>query len=312
MVTYRCRDEARACLESVHERTRGVTFEVIVLDNASADGTAEMIRSEFPHVRLVELSQNIGFAAGVNRATDEAQGEYVMMLNPDAVVHEGAVEALVRFAGENPGHGLYGGRTLWPDGTVCPGSCWGLPTLWSLSCFATLLSTIFKNSRLFDPESLGRWKRDSVREVDVVTGCMLVVPQTVWRSLRGFDERFFMYGEDADLAMRAARKGLRPIITPDAVITHKVGVSSSTRSDKLVLLLSGKATFVRKHWPTGRRHVGLALLWAGVGLRAALGKLPGPMATGAQWIPVWRARGEWLHGYPAVRADVEADAASRG
>ena len=106
--------------------------------------------------------------------------------------------------GTNPGHGLYGGRTLWPDGTVCPGSCWGKPSLWSLFCFSTLLSTVFKGSRVFDPESLGGWQRDTVREVDIVTGCLLLAPREVWDELGGFDERFFMYGEDGDLALRAA------------------------------------------------------------------------------------------------------------
>ena len=110
-------------------------------------------------------------------------GRVLLLLNPDSVVHEGAVRELVEFARVNPGHGLYGGRTLWPDGTVCPGSCWGKPSLWSLFCFSTLLSTVFKGSRVFDPESLGGWQRDSVREVDIVTGCLLLAPREVWDEL---------------------------------------------------------------------------------------------------------------------------------
>ena len=135
-----------------------------------------------------------------------------------------------------------------------------------------MLSTAFKGSRLFDPEAIGGWKRDTVREVGIVTGCLLLAPRALWRELGGFDTRFFMYGEDADLGMRAWARGLRPAITPDAVITHEIGVSSASRPDKLVLLFRGKATLLRKHWSPGRRRAGIALLQLGVGVRALLAR----------------------------------------
>ena len=269
-----------------------------MLDNDSGDGTAEMVGAEFPDVRLLALDENLGFAAGVNRAAEEARGEYVLLLNPDTVVHDGALDSLVGFARAHPEHGLYGGRTLDPDGTVNPGSCWAQPSLWSLVCFATMLSTAFKGSRLFDPEAIGGWKRDTVREVGIVTGCLLLAPRALWRELGGFDTRFFMYGEDADLGMRAWARGLRPAITPDAVITHEIGVSSASRPDKLVLLFRGKATLLRKHWSPWRRRVGIALLLLGVGVRALL-------ARSGPWPAVWAARRSWVEGYAAA-----ADAAA--
>jgi GT2 family glycosyltransferase len=302
IVTYRCRDAARACLASLSGADS--SQEIVVLDNASGDGTVEMVRSEFPGVRLVASEENLGFALGCNRAAEEARGEYILLLNPDTVVHEGAVENLVAFARAHPEHGLYGGRTLDPDGSVNPGSCWGAPTLWSLFCFATLLTSAFKRTRLFDPESLGGWKRDTVREVDIVTGCLLLAPRTLWEELGGFDTRFFMYGEDADLSLRAAALGYRPAITPDAVVTHEIGVSSSTREDKLMLLFRGKATLLRKHWRGLRLRLGLLLLSAGLGLRSLLSRGPGP----SPWTQVWRNRSDWLAGYPEQEA---AEAAPR-
>lgn len=271
-----------------------------MVDNASDDGTVEMIRAEFPGTRLIALERNLGFAGGVNLAAESAGGEHLLLLNPDTVVHEGAVASLVAFARERPGAGLYGGRTLKPDGRVDPGSCWGQPSLWSLFCFATLLSTVFKSSRVFDPESLGGWERDSVREVGIVTGCLLLAPRAVWRRLGGLDLRFFMYGEDADLALRAWAAGYRPAITPAAVVTHEVGVSSASRPDKLTMLMRGKVTLLRKHWRSPRRELGIGLLLAGVALRAAApaaltGKNGG--RPGA-WREVWRARRGWLEGYP--------------
>jgi N-acetylglucosaminyl-diphospho-decaprenol L-rhamnosyltransferase len=295
IVTYRCRDAARACLASLRE-TVALSHDVVVLDNASGDGTVELVREEFPGVRLIASEENLGFALGCNRAAAEARGEYLLLLNPDTVAHEGAVENLVAFARAHPEHGLYGGRTLDPDGSVNPGSCWGAPTLWSLFCFATLLTSAFKRTRLFDPESLGGWKRDTVREVDIVTGCLLLAPRTLWQELGGFDPRFFMYGEDADLSLRAAALGYRPAITPDAVVTHEIGVSSAAREDKLLLLFRGKATLLRKHWHGLRLRLGLGLLAGGLGLRSLLSRGRGGQPS--PWTQVWRSRDDWLAGYP--------------
>ena len=309
IVSYECRDEVRECLRSLARYPGSVSSETVVVDNGSTDGTAEMIAAEFPAVHLEALPENVGFGAGTNRAAAIARGDYLLLLNPDTVVHPTTLDAIVAFARRHPDYGFYGGRTLNPDGTVHPGSCWGKPTLWSTFCFATMLSSVFKRSRVFNPESLGRWQRDSVREVDIVTGCLLLTRRSLYQELGGFDERFFMYGEDVDLAFRATRLGFRHVITPEAVVTHVIGVSSSTRSDKLVLLLRGKATLFRKHWPPGKRELGLGFLWCGIGLRTMIASLlrrrgrDGSIAS--VWRPVWRARSEWLEGYadsPATHA----------
>jgi GT2 family glycosyltransferase len=304
IVTYKCREAARDCLASIYQTTTGVDFEVIVLDNASEDGTVEMVRSEFPDVKLIASGENLGFAGGCNRAAAEAGGDYVFLLNPDTVLHEGTVAHLVAFARNRPENGIYGGRTVRPDGVLDPGSCWAAPSLWSLFCFATLLTTAFRGSRLFDPEVMGGWKRDSVREVDIVTGCLLLVTRSHWEALGGFDLRFFMYAEDADLSLRARAMGLRPIVTPDAVVTHEVGVSSKAHSDKLILLSSGKATLLRKHWHGLRLRLGLSLLAAGAGVRALLGFARGRWGgSGSDWRRVWRERRSWLAGYPEAPKD---------
>ncbi len=293
LVAYECRDELDACLRSIAAATEGLAVEVVVVDNASSDGTDELIAREFPDVRLVALPENVGFARGVNTAAEEATGRYLLLLNPDTIVHDdGGVRRLLGFARSHREYGLFGGRTLWPDGTLCPGSVWGGPTLWSHVCFATLLSSVFKGSRIFDPESLGSWQRDDVRKVGVVTGCLLLVSREDWGALGGFDERFFMYGEDVDLSLRARGRGRPPVFVPEIEITHAVGASSESTPGRKVLVMKGKATVVRKHFGPFRRVVALALLQVGVGLRAALGITP--------WREVWRSRRDWVGGYPAA------------
>ncbi|MBN9141838.1 MAG: glycosyltransferase family 2 protein [Micrococcales bacterium] len=292
IVNYNTAEATAACLASLHGEP--IDAEIVVVDNGSVDGSVELLRERFPDARIIAAGENLGFAAGVNRGADASTGERILLLNPDTLVRRGSLTALLAFADAHPDHRVYGGRTLRPDGTLDPSSCWGEPSLWSLICFATGLSTVFHRSRIFDPESLGRWQRDSVREVPVVTGCLLLIAREDWRALGGMDERFFLYGEDADFSRRARAAGMRPVVVPRAVIVHEVGGSTSSSGRKMCLVMAGKATDARLRWSPGRARLAITLLQAGAGLRAALGK--------ESWREVWRRRDEWSPGYPEARA----------
>lgn len=301
IVSYNTKRHIESCLRSVFERRAAVRQQVIVVDNASADDSIAMIRETFPEVDVVGSSENLGFARAVNLAARRANAEFLLLLNPDTVILDNAVDTIVEFARSNPGLGLYGGRAVRFDGSLEPSSCWALPTLWSLAMFATGLSTLAKGNRWLDPESMGNWQRDTVREVGMVTGCFLLVPSSVWRELGGFDARYFMYGEDADLATRARVAGYRPTICPDAVIVHEVGKASATKGAKLLLSCTGSATLLRTHWRGPRRAVGLRLFVAGVGLRAMAARLAGVLRKGNRgnaWPEVWKERRRWIAGYP--------------
>ena len=303
IVSYNTAALTERCIDSLMTEVRDATFEVIVLDNASSDGSSERIRTRFPGVRLMTSPTNVGFARGVNLAASVANGEFLLLLNPDTEVLGGAVQSLVAFARAHPRHGIYGGRTFAPDGSVDPRSCWGRPTLWSFFCFASGLRTAFARSPLFDPESLGRWERDSVREVPVVTGCLCLVHRDVWRQLGGFDPRYFMYGEDTDLCLRAGSLGWRPVITPTAEITHVVGASSATRLDKKIMVMRGKATLARRHFPGVRARIAVTLLAAGAALRGLAPTLGRASESRTSWREVWRRRADWVDGYPEFVGD---------
>lgn len=207
IISYNTRELTLACLESVYAQTAGVSFEVIVVDNASIDGSAAAVAERFPQCRLVALEKNVGFAGGNNLAAKHATGRYLLLLNPDTVVLENAAGRAVRFADEHADAGIVGGRTFFGDGSLNRNSCHGAPTPWSLFCMGTGLSSLLRRSGWFNPEGLGSWKRDSVRSVDAVTGCFLLIRRELWEKLGGFDESFFMYGEDTDLCQRAWRAG---------------------------------------------------------------------------------------------------------
>jgi N-acetylglucosaminyl-diphospho-decaprenol L-rhamnosyltransferase len=300
VVNYNTREATSACLASVLETTVGLDVEIIVVDNGSIDGSAAALRERFPSVVVLEAGENLGFARGVNLGARAATGTWLLLLNPDTISLPGSLEALVGFAETHPQYGVFGGRTLRPDGSVDPSSCWGAPTVWSLTTFATMLSTAFKRSRVFDPESLGAWDRDSVREVPIITGCLLLIRRSEWERLGGLDEEFFLYGEDSEFSLRAGREGLRRVIVPDAVIVHAVGGSSDPGGAKGCMVLAGKVTYLRRTWSPTRARIGVGLLVAGVGVRAGLERMSG--RSRAPWSTVWRRRADWVEGYPKAEA----------
>ena len=310
MVGYRTRAELARCLPSLFAASEGLGVEVVLVDNASGDGTAAWVAEAFPQVNLIALEENIGFGRAVNLAAEIASGDHVLLLNPDTEVRPGALDALLRFARAHPRAGLVGGRTLTDEGATEPSSCWGRPTRWSTFCFATGLSTAFSRSPRFNPESMPGWARDDSREVGVITGCLLLASMDTWRALGGFDPRFFMYGEDTDLSLRARAAGYHPMITPEAEVVHTIGASSA-RTNRRVMIMRGKATVAVKHWPGLQGRLMVSLLAAGVGLRAGLDAAARAVRRGgdeSEWAGTWKRRSEWLAGYPPVEADLATSA----
>lgn len=299
IVSYNTRERTLECVRSVLAHPPAPATEIVVVDNNSADGSADAIELEFPNVTVLRSGGNLGFARAVNLGAAVTTSDYLLLLNPDAVARPGALSALLTFARAHPEHGVYGGRTFREDGELDPSSCWGAPTLWSLACFALGLSTAFAGSAVFDPESLGRWQRDTVREVPIVTGCLLLVTRADFFSIGGMDERFFLYGEDAEFSLRAARAGMRPVIVPDATIVHAVGASTGARGRKMTMVLAGKVTLLRSAWSPTRARLGVGMLVAGVRLRAALETLT--RRRDRMWTHAWEHRADWLPGYPAAR-----------
>ncbi len=301
IVTYNSEGQIAECLQTLIEQRQTIRQEVIVVDNNSQDETVSIIRENFPQVRLFTPNKNLGFAKAVNFAAQQTRANYLLLLNPDTAVLDHAVDRVHAFAQKNPQYGFYGGRTLKEDGeTLERSSCWGQPTTWSLFLFATGLSTLFRHNSFLDPESLGPWKRDSVREVGVITGCFLLVQRDAWLKVGGFDENFWLYGEDVDLAMTARKAGYHPVITPDAVTIHEVG-QSSTSAQKMIWLHRGKVSLIKKHWSGASLPLALSFLKAGVFLRYMIYSLKGSHQN--QWVQGWKRKTEWQDGHPELTKD---------
>lgn len=311
VVSYNTKAMTLDCLRSVEAETR-TPHEVIVFDNVSPDGSAAAIAEAFPparhpDIRLIASTENHGFAKGNNIAARDARGEYLLLLNPDTLILDGAIDKLMAFAARTPEAGIWGGRTLTGDGMLDPSCAFDDQTFWSIITRLLGLSVLFPGSRLFNPEFYGAWPRDSEREVGVIMGCFLLIRREIWDALGGFDLSFVMYGEEADLCRRARDRGLaRPRLTPEAEIIHFGGASSPKLSSDS-LKLKARVTLARRYLRPWQRPLGVGM----IRIWPLTRKLTGGIAawlTGhdhfreaaARWGAVWENRGAWRDGFPLI------------
>lgn len=302
IVNWNTKAMTLACLESVMAQTREARFEVILVDNGSTDGSVEAIARAFPMVRLIAEPKNLGFAAANNIAAHKARGRYLLLLNSDTVVLDGAIDQLVAFARRHPSAHIWGGRTIFTDGRLNPTSVWGRITGWSAVSFALGLRGLWPKSQFFNPEGLGGWARDTVRRVDIISGCFFLIERRFWEALGGFDPAFFMYGEEADLCARARTAGATPMMAPKAVIVHYGGASAASHATKIAYVMGARIGLIRRHLSGPEREVARLATIAHVALRAlgfgfAALFLPRRFAVPArEWQRAWQGRAQWRSG----------------
>jgi GT2 family glycosyltransferase len=222
IVNWNTRGLLADCLEAVFADPESCDWELLVVDNASMDGSAEMLRSRFPQVKLIANSTNQGYVGGNNLALQAATGQQLLLLNSDTIVEAGALTRLTRFLAGEPKAGAVGPKLLNRDGTLQL-SCGIPPSFWS-ECVSKLLL-----HKLLPFFKLGRWKHDEIREVGWVTGACLLVRREVLNRVGTFDENLFMFYEDLDLCMRIRAAGWGIFYVPESRICHLGG--QSTRQD---------------------------------------------------------------------------------
>jgi N-acetylglucosaminyl-diphospho-decaprenol L-rhamnosyltransferase len=294
VVTYNTRELAGPLLGDLRRELSGRPgSEVVVIDNASTDGSADAVAADFPEFELRRFDTNVGFARAVNAGAQGARTRWLLLVNPDARVDEGAIGRLLDAAAAKPAHGLYGGRFVDVRRGTNEDSVAVLPSLANLASFATGLAPILR--RLGWRAGPARLANSAVDvEVDALPGTFLLAETEAWQEIGGFDERFFMYAEDLDLCVRMAATGRRPLYVPAAGIRH-IGGASSTSGRKEVLQLTSLTTFVRTHWSPAAAAAGCRLLMIGVGLRRTA-RLPFRTPEG-RWETAWRERNRWLAGW---------------
>lgn len=279
IVNWNTREHLRACLRSIFSYSPGEPFEVWVVDNASSDGSVQMVREEFPQVHLIANTQNLGYGRANNQALRQARGEFALILNSDVEVMPGALQALIDFMRQHPDAHAAGGQLILPDGRV-QFSCSDRLTLWAVFCEQSLLAKAFPRSRLFGGYTLSWWSYDSVREVEQVVGACLMLRRQPDGSFPLFDERYFMYAEDTELCHRIRQAGGRIYYVPHARFKHHLGASSeqeSVRTEMVKAYNRSRILFFREVYgvwsvPIYRLLIAMGallrmLLWMGAWLR---------------------------------------------
>jgi len=258
IVSWNVRDLLRRCLRSVGSEQSAVNsqpfsvhcsrfIEVLVVDNASSDGTVEMLRAEFPGVRVMANAENVGFTRGNNEALAEAQGRYLFLLNPDTELRPGALQALIDYMEAHPRVGIVGPRLFYGDGTP-QSSRRRFPTLATAFLESTKLQQWFPRNRVLTRYYMLDTSDDATQEVDWVNGSAMFVRRQVYEQIGGFDEAFFMYSEELDWCYRAKQAGWQVVYLPTAQVTHYEGKSSEqVVASRDIYFHSSKIRFFRKY-----------------------------------------------------------------
>jgi GT2 family glycosyltransferase len=226
IVSWNAKHYLLDCLRSLNSSAPGKNIQIIVVDNASTDGSPEAVEEDFPAVHLVRNETNRGFAAANNIGIERSTGKYVCLINSDVVVLENCLEQLCDYMDTNPAIGMLGPRILNPDMTL-QSSCRRFPTLWNNFCTATGISRLFGQTSFLSGEHMLFFKHDVVRRVNVLVGCFLMVRREALNQVGLLDERFFIYAEDIDWSKRFWDAGWEVVFFPNAQAIHYRGGSSS-------------------------------------------------------------------------------------
>lgn len=222
ILNYNTKDLTRTCLTTLLASRLGqYTMEVIVCDNGSEDGSADMIAEEFPHVILVKNGKNLGFAAGNNPGIRRAKGRFVLLLNTDTEMHSDTLRVMIDFMDRNPDAGAATCKLLLPDGSMDPACHRGFPTPWVSLTYLLKLEKLFPKTKLFGEYHQGYKDLATIHEVDCIVGAFFMVRQEVIRQVGLLDEDYFMYGEDIDWAYRIRTAGWKIMYNPTGTMLHK-------------------------------------------------------------------------------------------
>ena len=274
VVTYGDLERVRGCLRSVMREVADLRAEVIVVDNASNDGTGESVSREFPDIRVMLNSRNRGFAAANNQAIRESRGSYILLLNPDTELHPGAIGAVMSFLAQHPEAWVAGCRLVSGDGTLqC--SVGAFPSVLEGLLRASFLYLLLPGNAVIGNRGIRMFDYASPAPVDWVMGAFFMVRRVAFEALGELDEQFFMYSEEVDFCQRVRNCGREVWYTPGGTVTHFWGGMNAVSGRTLLWLVASQLLYLRKHSRGMRRWVLTALKFASLAIRTVVYALSG-------------------------------------
>ena len=242
LVNWNNRDYLRQCLESIEAANLPLSYDIVVSDNGSTDGSLEMLAERYPNVKLVQNGRNIGIAGGNNQCIRNSSGRYIYILNNDTVINRDSVVAMVDFLDQHPEAGAVGGNLLNPDGSLQSSFC-DFPTLWEEFQLVTHLGR-WRNPHF--PSYNGRWP--TVREIDWMSSASMIVRRVAIEGIDLIDEDYFIYSDETDWEYRLWQAGWKIYYVPDVTTIHYGGASFKPGGKRYTLVYRGRMLFARKHY----------------------------------------------------------------
>jgi len=248
IVNYNVKEFLQNLLHSIEKSSSNISKEIIVIDNASDDGSVEVIKEKFPSIKLIENKINFGFGRANNQGLAIAKGKYILFINPDCIVSEDTIDKMIFFFESHPECGLAGCKILNSDGTLQLACRRSFPGPWTSFTKVTGLSNLFPKSRIFARYNLTYLDENKTYEVDAVSGSFMMIRREVYEKVGGFDEQFFMYGEDLDLCYRIQKSGFKVFYVHTTQVIHYKGESTKRSNlDETKLFYDAMHLFVKKH-----------------------------------------------------------------
>lgn len=248
IVNYNVKEFIQNLIQSIYKASTSISCEVIIVDNASTDGSVEFLHDKFPEVQIIANKNNLGFSKANNQGIKVSKGNYLLLLNPDTLVREDTFTRLIQFFQQHPQAGLIGCKILNPDGTLQLACRRSFPGPWTSFCKVTGLSSLFPKSPLFARYNLTYLDENETYEVDAISGSFMMFRKEVFEKIGGLDEQFFMYGEDLDFCYRVQKSGYKIYYIHNTQIIHYKGESTKRSSlDENRIFYSAMHLFVKKH-----------------------------------------------------------------
>jgi GT2 family glycosyltransferase len=225
IVNWNTKDLVLQCIDSLFQKQGNYTQEIIVVDNASSDGSADAIKTKYPEMQLIQNSQNLGFAKANNIGIKKSTGKYLCLVNSDIQLLDNTISFMISFMNNNKDVGLSGPKILWPDLTL-QHSCKNFPSVRTLMCETLSLNRLFPNTALFSGEDMFFFKHDQQLKVDWLAGCFMMIRSEVLATVGLLDELFFIYSEETDLCKRIRDAGWEIVFLPEVSAIHHSGASA--------------------------------------------------------------------------------------
>jgi hypothetical protein len=273
VVSWNVRELLRRCLESVARAARARSLQIVVVDNASTDGSADLVRNDFPDATLIASTINLGFAKGNNLGLAASRGRYVFFLNPDTEILGDALDQLIGLLERDESVGLVGPRLVEPDGTVQPVCARTLPTLTLTLFHALYLHRVPFLGPVLERRLIAPYDLEQTQEVDAISGAAMLAPKTVLEEIAGFDEVFLHTAEDIDLCVRVRQRGLRIVYVAEARVLHLGGRSREQAAVRAQAMgvISTFEYFKRTHGPLKAAVYRLSVQWIEMPLLLVVG-----------------------------------------